>query len=123
MALSNEPMTTNCDTCANDETFVRAEDAPRRERTGLFVVVFNVRDAKRRARVRRLLGSFGFETSPGAFEVPTSMSGARALERAITLELQPEDMVRIYPVCARCRAGTRMWGEGELAGLSPVIVF
>jgi CRISPR-associated endonuclease Cas2 len=103
--------------------FATPIDAPRRERTSLYVVVYSVKEAARRSRVRRMLASFGVEVGPGAFEVPTSAAGARALERALTQELQPEDGVRMYPVCGRCRAEARVWGEGELAGLSPVIIF
>jgi CRISPR-associated endonuclease Cas2 len=106
-----------------NDTFSPAEEAPRRDRTTLYVVAFHVRDTKRKARVRRVLASFGFEVGPAVFEVPTSTAGARALERAITPELEPGDTVRIYPVCSRCRSEARLWGEGELAGLSPVIIF
>jgi CRISPR-associated endonuclease Cas2 len=105
------------------EGFGPAGEGPRRERTTLYVVVFNVRDARRRARIRRIVASFGFEVGPGAFEVPTSAAGARALERALSWELVPEDCVRMYPVCSRCRDQARLWGEGELAGLSPAIIF
>ncbi|MBN1610810.1 MAG: CRISPR-associated endonuclease Cas2 [Polyangiaceae bacterium] len=108
---------------APEERFTQAEQEPRRERTTLYVVVFDVHDARRRARVRRIIASFGFEVGPGAFEVPTSRAGARALERALALELVPEDRVRMYPVCSRCRDQARLWGDGELAGLSPAIIF
>jgi CRISPR-associated endonuclease Cas2 len=106
-----------------DTPFSTAKDSPRRLRTSLYVVIFDVRDAVQRSRVRRIIASFGFEVAPGAFEVPTSATGASALERAITPELQAGDSVRIYPVCSRCRGEARLWGEGELAGLSPALIY
>lgn len=110
-------------TSDEDVSFEQAVDSPRRERTSLYVVVFDVRDARRRARVRRLIASFGIEVGAAVFEVPTSTAGARALERALSQELRADDNVRMYPVCGRCRAHTRIWGDGELAGLSPAIIF
>lgn len=104
-------------------TFSEAKDNPRRERTTLYVVVYKIRDGKRRARVKRILASFGLEVGLHTFEVPTSPTGIRALERALSQELFPEDDARLYPVCNRCRSETRVWGEGELAGLSPAIIF
>ena len=100
-----------------------ADDAARRERTTLYVAVFRVPDARRRVRVQRLFASFGVEVAPFTFEIPTSPAGSRAFERALALELQPEDDVRIYPVCTRCRGEARVWGGGELAGLTPALIF
>jgi CRISPR-associated endonuclease Cas2 len=118
-------MDTMTDTTSDSDpgTFAPATDNPRRERTTLYVVVFDVRDAQRRARVRRIVASFGIEVAPHAFEVPTSTAGARALERALSQELKAGDDARVYPVCSRCRSEARVWGDGELAGLSPALIF
>lgn len=103
--------------------FAAADSAPRRDRTTLYVVAFRIADARRRRRVQRILQSFGEQVAPGAFEVPTSPAGMRTLERALAPELQPADNLRVYPVCARCRAEARMWGEGQLAGLSSALIY
>jgi hypothetical protein len=80
-------------------------------------------DETARASLRRIAASFGFEVGSGALEVPASATGARALERALSWELLLEDCVRMYPVCSRCRDQARLWGDGELAGLSQAIIF
>jgi CRISPR-associated endonuclease Cas2 len=116
-------METTTKTTTDAEDFTPATDGDRRERTTLYVVVYDVQDAKRRSRVRRIVASFGVEVGPHAFEVPTSPAGVRALERALSQELLPEDNARLYPVCSRCRAEARIWGDGDLAGLSHALIF
>lgn len=103
--------------------FDRAIDPDRRARTSLYVVVYRIADTTRRTRIRRIVASFGQEVAPHVHEVPTSPSGIRVLERCLSYELQPEDSLRIYPVCARCRGETRVWGDVELAGLTPALIF
>lgn len=85
--------------------------------TRLWVVVVRVADGKRRRRVDEVLRFAGERLRVGAYEVAATGAGMRRLEERVGECLGEGDLVRIYPVCARCRQGVRMWGEGDLAAL------
>jgi CRISPR/Cas system-associated endoribonuclease Cas2 len=89
----------------------------------LYLVVIAVGDAPRRARVRRLLASYGNPVNSDAYEVATNARGMRALQVALGPDLRSEDTVRIYPVCGHCRQGVTIHGPGELASLPVAYVY
>jgi len=87
------------------------------------VVTLSIADPDRRRRVRRILRHFGEAVTLDAFEVPQGGPALRSLRAAIAPELAPGDDVRIYPVCARCRAGVLIYGDGDIARLDVAWIF
>lgn len=81
----------------------------------LYVVVFEVRNAVARGRVRRILDSCASRVSRSSYELSSTAPGVRNLMRALESELQFADVVRIYPVCQRCKASVRLFGGEQLA--------
>ena len=98
----------------------RSPDAPptrSQRKVGLFVVVANIRDAKRRKNVYDILGAAGQRVGVGAYEVALTRGAMRRLLGALGEYLSPDDRVRCYPVCAKCQKAVRMHGGGRLASL------
>ncbi len=81
----------------------------------LWVIVAEIQEASRRRRVDEVLRAAGQRTRVGAYEVATSARGMQRLERALSVDLRDGDILRIYPICGRCRERVRLHGPGELA--------
>lgn len=94
-----------------------APDTRAQRRVTLFVVVVKLRDARRRKQVYELLAFAGQHVGVGTYEVATTAGGVRRLLSALGQHLEPEDKVRCYPVCKKCRHGVKMHGGGRLATL------
>jgi CRISPR/Cas system-associated endoribonuclease Cas2 len=103
---------------------VRPPTPPRDvEEAGLYVVVYRIADRSRARQVDELLRFAGEKLRPGVFEVAGTSATLHHLERDLGLYLREGDLVRIFPVCARCRRGVRLFGEGEPATLPVAWIF
>lgn len=83
----------------------------------LYVVVTRVAERRNARQIDTLLRFAGERLRPGVFEVACTPAELQRLERALGAWVEDGDLVRIYPICARCRGRARLFGEGELAHL------
>ncbi|MDI6796476.1 MAG: CRISPR-associated endonuclease Cas2 [Desulfatibacillaceae bacterium] len=81
----------------------------------LWVIVDRILDKSRRTRVRGILQFAGHQVRPGAFELVTTQTRMKSLLTDIGQLLSPEDDLRVYRICARCREATTVFGPGHLA--------
>ncbi len=93
------------------------------DQPSLFIVVAKIADSRRRTRVRTLLNPWGAQLTPMAWEIPATRTELNGLRAALSPELTPEDEVRIYPVCARCRTRARAFGTTDIATLPTAWIF
>lgn len=69
----------------------------------LFLFVIDIADSRRRARVRAWLAMLGTRVGRDAYEIITDDVGARRARETLERLVTPEDALRVYPVCRRCR--------------------
>jgi len=106
-----------------DKKAKRRESESPIETAGLFVVVIVIRNSKRRAPIVDTLRFCGTPIGPNVFEVAATAREMRRVEMDIGQHLEEGDVVRIYPVCKRCRSHTRLFGSGELAAVPAAYIF
>ncbi len=78
------------------------------------VVSYDIVDDRRRNRVARLLKGYLQRVQKSVFEgeLPPARE-QRLLDRLGLLIDRDEDSIRVYPLCARCREGVRIIGQGR----------
>jgi len=87
----------------------------------LWVVIDSVGDRDRRRRVRDVLRFNGWQVRSGVIEIVTTDTRMEAMLQEIACILDPEDELRVYRVCGRCREASLVFGDGHLSG-PPVAV-
>ena len=89
----------------------------------LHVVVVQIRDRNRARRVEDMLRFVGERVRSGVFEVVGTPERMSRLEREIGSLVGPQDTVRIYPLCGRCRPRVRLFGDGDVAQVPIAWIF
>jgi len=87
----------------------------------LWVVVDSVADRDRRRRVRDVLRFNGCQVRAGIYEVVTTDTRMESILQEVACILDPDDELRVYRVCARCREASILFGDVTLSG-PPVAV-
>lgn len=85
--------------------------------TMLILVVYDLHDARRRARLSRLLRAYGTRVQNSVFECHLEAHQFRQLYKRINLllsEPQPEESIRIYPLTRQSQKRIRYWGNSPL---------
>jgi len=83
----------------------------------LHVVIVDTGDKNKGRRVDELLRFAGERVRVGAYEVVGTAARMGLLERELGGLVGEAGIVRIYPVCGRCRDRVRLFGEGDVARL------
>jgi CRISPR-associated protein Cas2 len=81
------------------------------------VVIYDVKDDKRRNHLHRKLKNFGEPVQYSAFEAnlrPKQIERMRKVVQGIIED--SDDRVRIYFLCEACKQRTEILGEGVLTG-------
>jgi CRISPR-associated protein Cas2 len=68
----------------------------------LYVIAYDIGNDRRRTRVHKTLCGFGEWTQYSLFECHLDEREMVALRGKLDAELEPEDSVRFYPLCAAC---------------------
>jgi CRISPR-associated endonuclease Cas2 len=74
------------------------------------LVVYRVRDPRRRRRLRTLLRSYGFEVAQGVYECPLGSAQRDELTRRIKRIVAKEDTLRLYRIQGEGRVGAEASG-------------
>lgn len=91
--------------------------------SGLYVVVLEVAEPRRRALARATLDVLGSRVANNTWELPTAPAGLRRAMAALSVDLREGDAVRVYPVCKRCREQAVLFGDVTLASLPDAWIF
>jgi len=80
-----------------------------------YLLVYDIADNRRRARIARLMEANAERVQESVFEAYLEPAGLDALlRRAKKLMKQEQDSLRIYCLCAACRAKIRTAGVGRV---------
>lgn len=90
---------------------------------GLYVVVLDILEPRRRALARATMDALGVRVATNTWEVPTTSGGLQRGLKALAIDLREGDSVRVYPVCKRCRERALLYGDVELATLPDAWIF
>ena len=83
--------------------------------TNFYVLAYDIRDNKRRLKVAKALEAQGDRVQESVFEVFLTARDLEKLIKRIRRFLKPEeDSLRIYFLCAACRAKARGEGLGQI---------
>ncbi|MFH1749163.1 MAG: CRISPR-associated endonuclease Cas2 [Planctomycetota bacterium] len=78
-----------------------------------YVVCYDVRNDKRRAKIARLLDDHGNRVQYSVFELPVKPADLDLLLSRLEGLIDPTtDSVYCYPLCDRCRQKTIVCGQG-----------
>lgn len=89
----------------------------------MYVIAINYHDRRVHRRVRERLRFYGDEVVPGMFEVFLEPRLMAKLRKALQVDAQDGDLVRIYPVCERCRHRATALGQDPFAEPPTVLIF
>lgn len=80
------------------------------------VVAYDISDDKRRNKVSKVMESFGDRVQYSLFECNMDDEEFAVMRRKLTSAIDVEkDLIRIYHLCAGCKTGTEIIGEGTIS--------
>lgn len=80
----------------------------------LYVISYDISDDRTRTRTAHLLEEYGQRVQYSVFEVWLHERELVKLRTRLAKTVEQEGSVRIYPLCAACRASAEVLGEGGL---------
>lgn len=90
---------------------------------GFYVLVYDISADKRRAKIARLMESFGGRVQGSVFEAwLTQAELEEILKRSKKVMNQEEDGLRIYFICQACQAKAKMVGPGSVTPPPGVVI-
>jgi CRISPR-associated protein Cas2 len=93
------------------------------EERAFYVLAYDIASDKRRAKIARLMESLGLRVQGSVFEAYlTPAELEKLIRRARKALLEKEDSLRIYTLCAACRAKVRTIGLGEVTPPPGVVI-
>jgi CRISPR-associated endonuclease Cas2 len=78
------------------------------------IIIFSIRDAKKRKRTTKLLLNYGEKIKPSVFECRLNYQYYKKLESAVNFvgnELKADEFIRIYPLCRNCNKKVKSYGK------------
>jgi CRISPR-associated protein Cas2 len=81
----------------------------------VYLVVYDVSDDRRRARLAELLKDYGFRVQKSVFECRLEPAGLTEMQKRLATRIdRVRDSLLIYPLCHECRTGRTELGTGIL---------
>ena len=80
-----------------------------------YIVSYDIPDDKTRNRVARILLDFGARVQYSVFECSMDDKLLEKMTQKISKVISDKDSVRIYPLCAKCEKGIKVFGRGEVS--------
>jgi CRISPR-associated protein Cas2 len=79
-----------------------------------YVVSYDIPDDRKRDAMAKILLDFGSRVQYSVFECILDNELLDKMIARVSQVISEEDRVSIYPLCARCEAGIRIFGKGEV---------
>ena len=76
-----------------------------------YVIVYDVVDDGKRTRLSNLLQDYGERVQKSVFEADLKKEEVRKILERASAWIEPEDSLRIYPVCENCSRGMELRGR------------
>lgn len=89
----------------------------------LYIVSYDIPDDKRRSKLAKMLLDFGNRVQFSVFECILEIEGLAEMKNKIgRIITEKDDRVRIYPVCADCKGGIKIYGKGKISEIESVYI-
>jgi len=79
-----------------------------------YVVSYDISDDRKRDAMAKILLDFGSRVQYSVFECILDNALLDKMIARLSKVISEEDSVSIYPLCARCEDGIRVFGKGEV---------
>lgn len=103
-----------------DSYFDYDYNTPDERRKHLVVIIYDIMDNKRRAKLAKYLQSFGFRVQRSAFECILDQKRYNRLVDGINKFISKEDLLRIYRLSGY--ADVKLWGSVGEAEIEDVVI-
>ena len=85
-----------------------------------YLAIYDIADGRRLNRVAAILKDYGFRVQKSVFELRLSDTARREMERRLRAVVSDqEDGIKIFPLCASCRAGKQGLGAVRFPDSDP----
>ncbi len=78
------------------------------------IVSYDISDNKKRTRVAKILLDYGTRVQYSVFECNLDDDLFKKMTSKILKVVSKDDSVRIYAICAKCKATVKIFGSGKL---------
>lgn len=86
------------------------------------VLSYDISSDKNRNAVFKLLKKFGLRVQYSVFEGELSRKDIKEIVKRTHRIIEPQDSLRIYPVCQACKSNIKIVGSGEVNSFPSVII-
>ena len=81
----------------------------------LTVISYDIEDDKKRTRLAKRLRDFGPRVQKSVFEADLHDDELQKLQNVLEeVEIEANDSIRLYRICANCAAEVKIWGHGKV---------
>jgi len=86
-------------------------------------VAYDIKDNRRRQRVFKWLGGFGFNQQYSLFECDLDKDEIERMVTGIKQRIdESEDKVTVYILCSSCKQNIRHFGQGDIISDDDIII-
>jgi CRISPR-associated protein Cas2 len=103
-----------------EDYFSFDETEPEAKRKYLVVVIYDVVDNRRRAKLSKYLKSFGYRVQKSAFECILDLKTYKKLTKGIKKYINSEDLLRIYRMAGN--TDVQVWGNVNNTYIEDIII-
>jgi CRISPR-associated protein Cas2 len=81
----------------------------------LILISYDIAEDKPRTRLAKKLLDFGPRVQKSVFEADVNTDELMKLKELLAkVDLEAEDSIRLYRLCAECKKSVHIWGVGEV---------
>lgn len=80
-----------------------------------WLVIYDIRDHRRLARVARIMEDYGVRVQKSKFELDAGEAVVKEMRARLAAEIDPQvDGIKMIPLCESCRPKIEVYGVGGL---------
>ena len=79
-----------------------------------YIVLYDISDDRKRNRVSKIILDFGSRVQYSVFECNLDDDLLKKMTSRISKVVSEDDSIRIYALCAKCKASVKIFGSGKL---------
>jgi len=85
-----------------------------------WLLIYDIRDHRRLARVARIMGDYGVRVQKSKFELDLDETSFNEMMARLASEIDPAvDGIKAIPLCLSCRGKIEVYGVGGLVAPPP----
>ncbi len=79
-----------------------------------YIVSYDISDDRKRTRVAKILLDYGTRVQYSVFECNLDNNLLKKMTARVAKFVSEDDSLRIYTLCAKCKATVKVFGRGEV---------